>query len=66
MLDRYRKDVGLAAPAPSEPPPSVVVIHTYPGLEPEQRDIWIRRFHAAPTPAEKRAVVKRLEQEHPQ
>ena len=66
MLDRYRKDIGLAAPAPSEPPPSVFAIHTYPGLEPEQRDIWIRRFHAAPTPAEKRAVMKRLEQEHPQ
>ncbi|MBX0329888.1 hypothetical protein K2Z83_19675 [Oscillochloris sp. ZM17-4] len=66
MLDRYAKDAGVAAPAPSEPPPSVFTIHTYPGLEPEQRDIWIRRFHAATTPNEKRGVLRRLEQEHPQ
>jgi hypothetical protein len=66
MLDRSAKEAGVAAPAPSEPPPSVLAIHTYPGLDLDQRDVWIRRFHAATTPAEKRAVVKRLEQEHPQ
>lgn len=63
MLDRYRKE---AAPAAADdPPPSVAAIHTYPGLAPEQRDRWIRKFHAAATPAEKRAVLSRLEQEHP-
>lgn len=63
MLDRYRKE---AAPAADDgPPPSVGAIHTYPGLAPEQRDRWIRKFHAAATPAEKRAVLNRLEQEHP-
>ena len=65
MLDRYRKDAGLAAPAPQDPPPSLVVIHTYPGLDLDQRERWIRKFHAAATPAEKRAVLNRLEQEHP-
>lgn len=63
MLDRYQK---LAAPAASsEPPPSVAAIHNYPGLTPEQRERWIRKFHAATTPVEKRAVLARLEQEHP-
>lgn len=63
MLDRYQKS---AAPAmASEPPPSVAVIHTYPGLTSEQRERWIRKFHAATTPVEKRAVLARLEQEHP-
>lgn len=63
MLDRYQKS---AAPATSsEPPPSVAAIHTYPGLTAEQRERWIRKFHAATTPVEKRAVLTRLEQEHP-
>jgi len=65
MLDRYRKDTGTAAPAASEPAPSVRVIHTYPGLDLDQRERWIRKFHAATTPADKRAVLARLEQEHP-
>jgi hypothetical protein len=46
-------------------PISVVVVHRYPGLTDEQRDLWITRFHAAETPAAKRAVVARLEREHP-
>lgn len=46
-------------------PPSVVIIHRYPSLTDQQRDRWIRKFHAAVTPAEKRAVIARLEQEHP-
>lgn len=62
MLDRYQK---CLAPPDAGPPPSVGLVHTYPGLTPEQRDRWIRRFHAATTPAEKRAVLARLEQEHP-
>jgi hypothetical protein len=63
MLDRYQKSAspGLGG----EVPPSVALIHTYPGLTPEQRDRWIRKFHAATPPAEKRAVLARLEQEHP-
>lgn len=65
MLDRYRKDTGTTVPATSEPAPSVRVIHTYPGLDLDQRERWIRKFHAATTPAEKRAVLARLEQEHP-
>jgi hypothetical protein len=64
MLDRYQKSL-TGAVAPSEPPPSVAVIHTYPGVTQEQRERWIRKFHAAATPAEKRAVISRLEQEHP-
>ena len=64
MLDRYAKDTG-AAPAQSEAPPSAFTIHEYPGLTDEQRDRWVRRFHAAATPADKRAVLARLEQEHP-
>lgn len=65
MLDRYRKDTGTAAPPAGEPAPSVRVIHTYPGLDLDQRERWIRKFHAATTAAEKRAVLARLEQEHP-
>jgi hypothetical protein len=63
MLDRYQKR--LAPGAAGEAPPSVGAIHTYPGLTLEQRERWIRKFHAAATPAEKRAVLSRLEQEHP-
>lgn len=63
MLDRYQKSA-VAAPS-AEPPPSVSAIHTYPGLTVEQRERWIRKFHAAANPAEKRAVIARLEQEHP-
>lgn len=62
MLDRYQKSFVPGGVA--EVPPSVAVIHTYPGLTPEQRERWIRKFHAATTPAEKRAVISRLEQEH--
>jgi hypothetical protein len=63
MLDRYQKSTPSSGAG--EAPPSVAAIHTYPGLAPEQRDRWIRKFHAATTPAEKRAVLARLEQEHP-
>lgn len=62
MLDHYQKKLPAAA---AEPRPSVVIIHTYPGLTLDQRDHWIRKFHAATSPAEKRAVIARLEQEHP-
>jgi hypothetical protein len=48
-----------------EPPPSVFTIHEYPGLSDEERDRWVWRFHRAATPADKRAVLARLEQEHP-
>lgn len=65
MLDRYRKDVGLAAPAEQERPPSITGIYHHPGLNPDQRTLWIRRFHAATSPAEKRAVLTRLAGEHP-
>lgn len=65
MLDRYQKKLPGAVPAASERAPSVRVIHTYPGLDLDQREPWIRRFHAATTPAEKRAVLARLEQEYP-
>jgi len=65
MLDRYQKKLPGGAPAASERAPSVRVIHTYPGLDLDQRERWIRKFHAATTPAEKRAVLARLEQEHP-
>ncbi|MFV9506130.1 MAG: hypothetical protein AB4911_16385 [Oscillochloridaceae bacterium umkhey_bin13] len=65
MLDRYRKAAGLVAPAEPERPPSVRVIHEYPGLTMDEREIWIMRFHRAETPAAKRAVLARLAQEHP-
>lgn len=65
MLDRYSKDGSGSVPAVSEPTPSVRVIHTYPGLDLDQREHWIRKFHAATPPAEKRAVLARLQQEHP-
>lgn len=62
MLDRYRKTL----PAPvGTPGVSAMAIYTHPGLADEQRDRWIKRFHAAITPAEKRAVLEQLEQEHP-
>jgi hypothetical protein len=63
MLDRYRKENGIAVAV--EQPVSVFTIHTYPDLSDAQRDGWVRRFHAAATAAEKRAILKRLEQEHP-
>ena len=63
MLDRYRKEAG--APPDDGPPVSVSAIHRHPGLSDTQRDAWIRKFHAASTPAEKRAVLSRLAQEHP-
>ncbi|NNJ13301.1 hypothetical protein EKD04_023535 [Chloroflexales bacterium ZM16-3] len=63
MLDRYQKSASPGGGV--DVPPSVALIHTYPGISPEQRDRWIRKFHAAATPAEKRAVLARLEQEHP-
>jgi hypothetical protein len=48
-----------------ERPPSVTPIHFHPDLSDEERDRWIKRFHAASTPTEKRAVINRLEQEYP-
>lgn len=53
------------ADAPALPPPSPMPIYTHPALADEQRDRWIRRFHAATGPAEKRAVLARMAQEHP-
>jgi hypothetical protein len=65
LLETYRRETPVGTAAPGEPPLSVAIIHHYPGLTDEQRDRWIRRYHAATTPAEKRAVIARLEQEHP-
>lgn len=45
--------------------PSALPIHTHPGLSDEQRDRWIRRFRAAPSPYEQRAILERLAREHP-
>jgi hypothetical protein len=53
------------SPAADERPLSALPIHTHPGLSDEQRDRWIRRFRAAPSPYEQRALLARLEQEHP-
>jgi hypothetical protein len=57
-------------PAVEEPPEptrplSALPIHTHPDLTDEQRDRWIYRFRAAPTPTEQRAILERLAQEHP-
>jgi hypothetical protein len=46
-------------------PLSALPIHMHPGLSDEQRDRWIYRFRAATTPIEQRAILDRLEQEHP-
>jgi hypothetical protein len=66
MLDRYQKNApGAATAAGAEPAPSAMPIHTHPSLSDEQRDRWIRRFRAALNPLEQRAILARLEQEHP-
>lgn len=65
MLDRYGRETGLTRPIDAEPPPSARVIHYYPGLTMDERDLWIRRYHRAETPTEKRAVLAWLEREHP-
>lgn len=52
-------------PPADDRPHSAKPIHTHPGLSDEQRDRWIKRFRAAPSPEEQRAVLTRLEQEHP-
>ncbi len=54
-----------AAPAPPAPPLSALPIHTHPDLTDEQRDRWIYRFRAAPTPVAQRAILEQLAQEHP-
>jgi hypothetical protein len=56
-----------ATDAPLEPerPLSALPIYQHPGLSDEQRDRWIYRFRAVTTPAEQRAILARLEQEHP-
>jgi hypothetical protein len=55
---------GLPRPS-DERPPSVMPIYTHPSLTDEQRDRWIRRFRAAPSPYEQHALLTRLHQEHP-
>ncbi len=52
--------------AASEQPVSPMVIYLHPALTDEARYYWVRRYHAALTPSEKRAVLARLDQEHPQ
>jgi hypothetical protein len=52
-------------PAVPDRPLSALPIYTHPGLSDEQRDRWIRRFRAALSPYDQRAVLARLEQEHP-
>lgn len=65
MLDRYCKERESAAVPKSEQRPSVGVIHYYPDLTMDERERWIRRFHAAETVGEKHAVLERLKREHP-
>jgi hypothetical protein len=40
-------------------------IYFHPGLDCDQRSDWLMRFRAARTPADQRAVLARLEREHP-
>ncbi|NTW97844.1 MAG: hypothetical protein HGB28_04765, partial [Oscillochloris sp.] len=54
-----------ALPAVPEPLLSALPIYQHPDLTDEQRDRWIYRFRAVTTPAEQRAILVRLEQEHP-
>ncbi|MBX0328233.1 hypothetical protein K2Z83_11150 [Oscillochloris sp. ZM17-4] len=60
------RDLPDGIETPPERPLSALPIHAHPDLSDEQRDRWIRRFRAAPTPAEQRAILDRLTQEHPQ
>jgi lipase chaperone LimK len=53
-------------PLEPERPLSALPIYQHPGLTDEQRDRWIYRFRAVTTPAEQRAILVRLAQEHPQ
>jgi hypothetical protein len=55
----------LALPAAPEPLLSAVSIYQHPNLTDEQRDRWIYRFRAVTTAAEQRAILARLDQEHP-
>jgi hypothetical protein len=65
----YLSDLSLpdAIPVPVVPERSLsaLPIYQHPGLSDEQRDRWIYRFRAVATPAEQRAILARLEQEHP-
>lgn len=51
-------------PAPDRPV-SVAPIYDHPGLDADQRSDWLMRFRRAQTPYEQRAVLARLEREHP-
>jgi hypothetical protein len=53
-------------PVEPERPLSARPIYFHPDLTAEQRSQWLIRFRRAQTPAEQRAVLMRLEQEHPQ
>jgi len=64
MLDRYRKETGTP-PADEQQPVSISEIYTYPDLEDAVRDRWVHLYHAATSPAEKRAVITRMQKEHP-
>ncbi|MEI7768777.1 MAG: hypothetical protein WCI67_02255 [Chloroflexales bacterium] len=55
----------IDAPQEPERPLSALPIHTHPDLTDAQRDRWIYRFRAAPTPAAQRAILDQLAQEHP-
>jgi hypothetical protein len=62
---RALPETDVRQPDTVERPPSPLPIYTHPGLSDEQRDRWIRRFRATPSPYEQRAILARLEQEHP-
>ncbi|MBX0329911.1 hypothetical protein K2Z83_19790 [Oscillochloris sp. ZM17-4] len=55
----------IPVPVVHERPLSALPIYQHPGLTDEQRNRWIYRFRAVATPAEQRAILARLEQEHP-
>ena len=65
MLDRYQKGLAASDAPVAEAPLSALTIYNHPGLSDSQRDRWIRRFRAATTPAEQRALLTQLDQEHP-
>ena len=64
MIDRYRKATDTP-PAQDEDAPDIRAIYYHPTLSDTERSAWIDRYHAAITPAEKRAVLARLEKAHP-
>ncbi|NNJ13065.1 hypothetical protein EKD04_022320 [Chloroflexales bacterium ZM16-3] len=64
-LDDLALPDAIPVPVVPERPLSALPIYQHPGLSDEQRDRWIYRFRAVATPAEQRAILARLEQEHP-